>query len=363
MAKTYSAGFSIKEFKTPTKGQVRFRARVKKAGVDLNRAFPTKEEANDWALDLLNKINDGTFASNQQIRRMTVAQAIKEQTGRGKEDLDRNQDLRVRLQFWADEIGHKKLIDVRRSDIEACLRKLETEPKKHGGTKVVVKGGTRAPATINRYLSAISRVFKAYVDADGGLHRNPCSGLKRRENNMRRRWLSKAEADRLVEACRESKWDRLVLLVQIALCSGGRVNEILGATWKDVHWGDGYAQIYVGETKNGEPKMLQVLGDAFAELRRWHNEGGTWVFPSPMDGVPYRNYRPHFLAALKAAEIEDFRFHDLRHTTASWLVQSGVSDYQVQNILGHSSPAMMKRYAHLRTEDHRAALNKVFSDD
>lgn len=363
MAKKHSTGFTLHEFTTPKTGKRKFRARVKRAGVDLNRAFHTKAEAETWARDLVERIDSGEFSRTSDVRAMTVRQAILDFCNESDEA-----KLPRRYRWWIDQLGTRKLIDVKHADIKAALLRLEKTAKVHGGHKPKPTKDRLSPASINRYRNALSAVFRDYV-ADGGLSKNPCrgAGLKREENNLRRRWLDEAEAARLVEACRESDWDRLALLVLIALCSGGRRNEILFVQWKDVRWGDNYAEIHVGTTKTGEPKMLQVVGEAFTELQKWSKVrrlDNPFVFPSPkMNGMPARNYRPHFSAALEKAGIEDFRFHDLRHTTASWLVQQGVSDYHITQILGWSSPAMMKRYAHLRTEDHRNALRRVFENE
>lgn len=363
MAKRHSTGFTLHEFVTPKTGKQKFRARVKRGGVDLNRAFPTKAEAETWAHDLIRKIDAGEIGGVSSIDKLTVTRAVLEHVGVSEVD-----DLPRRYRWWCEQIGGMKLVDVKHADIKRALLKLEKEPKIHGGHKPKATQDRLSPASINRYRNSLSAVFTPYV-TEGGLQRNPCRGadLKRDEDNLRRRWLDKDEAARLIAACRESSWDRLTLLVQIALCSGGRRSEILDATWKDVTWGDGYAEIFVGRTKNGEPKMLQVVGDAYTELKKWHKVrqlDNPFIFPSTkMKGMPAHNYRPHFQAALEKAGITDFRFHDLRHTTASWLVQQGVSDYYIQQILGHSSAAMMKRYAHLRTEDQRRALAEVFGNE
>jgi integrase len=80
---------------------------------------------------------------------------------------------------------------------------------------------------------------------------------------------------------------------------------------------------------------------------------------NPETNKPIGSIKTSFKTALRKAEIQDFKFHDLRHTFASQLVRNGVDLYLVQKLLGHSTPMMTQRYAHLRMDHLREAIEKI----
>jgi len=119
------------------------------------------------------------------------------------------------------------------------------------------------------------------------------------------------------------------------------------------------ARAVVHETKNGEPGTLPLVGKALESLRELKLKGSArseYVFPQP-SGLPgpYENFDAHWYDALEAAKIEDFHFHDLRHTTASMLAAQGASLLEIADVLGHKTLAMVKRYSHL-VVDHKAKV-------
>ena len=165
-----------------------------------------------------------------------------------------------------------------------------------------------------------------------------------RENNGRDRWLTVEEEGRVLAAC--GPWLRD--LVQFALGTGMRMGEILSLSWRGVDLIRRMAMVF--HSKNGERRTIPVNQTVLHLLK----ERGTLrslrmdlVFPStthtPLESG---HLRRAFRVALKKAKIEDFRFHDLRHTFATRLVQAGVELYKVQRLLGHKSPMMTQRYAH-----------------
>src|SRR5262249_30325881 len=128
-------------------------------------------------------------------------------------------------------------------------------------------------------------------------------------------------------------------------------SEALTLTWERVDRAT--ATVLLVDTKNGEPRTINLNAKADAVLaRRWSHEATGYVFGSKN----WNSYRSAWETALHAARIDNFRFHDLRHTCASWLVQKGRSLQEVKDLLGHKSLAMVLRYAHLSPERLRAAV-------
>jgi integrase len=142
-----------------------------------------------------------------------------------------------------------------------------------------------------------------------------------------------------------------------------RQGEIMGLTWDDVDLNQGRAILH--ETKNGERRVVPLTGKAL-ELLKAHakvrNLQTNLLFPGkPLRGadgkVAYKpiDLRAPWEAALKKAELEDFRFHDLRHSAASYLAMNGASLAEIAEVLGHKTLQMVKRYSHL-SEAHTAGV-------
>jgi integrase len=120
-------------------------------------------------------------------------------------------------------------------------------------------------------------------------------------------------------------------------------------------------------TKNGKAHDVPLNGFAAKVLRLWRNQSpgkfkkDSLVFAGP-NGKQIHDLRRAWKSVLKAAKIEEFRFHDLRHTFASNLVMSGVSLFAVQKLLNHSSPAMTERYAKLAPKWMEQTVSKLSED-
>lgn len=221
--------------------------------------------------------------------------------------------------------------------------------------------GTRTPATLNRYKCSLSAVF-TWAKRKRLLPRgwaNPCREIAtERENNTHVRFLSSDERDRLLKVCRVSAWPKLTLLVLMALTTGARRGELLGLRYRDLDVDAGTA--HLATTKNGKPRVLPLTAVVIAEIRR-HG------MPHPDALVfagKYRTTQPASIdtvwtTALRDALIENFRFHDLRHSCASYLAQSGASLLEIADVLGHRSLDVTKRYSHLTVDTKRQLVDRV----
>ena len=231
---------------------------------------------------------------------------------------------------------------------------------------VTVRGAVRSPSTVNRYLAALTHAFAVAVREWGWCDDNPLRKVtKPKEPRGRVRYLGDDERGRLLEECRKSESPDIYCAVVLALSTGARRMEILGLRWGQVDFSR--RAITLLETKNSEIRSLPLVGhasDLMAERAKVRRIDTDLVFPGRLRGRPV-DLRTPFETALKRAGIEDFRWHDLRHSCASYLAKSGVSMLEIAALLGHKSLAMTQRYAHL-SETHIAAVveamnQKIFS--
>jgi integrase len=149
--------------------------------------------------------------------------------------------------------------------------------------------------------------------------------------------------------------------VLLAISTGARRGELVRLKWTDVDLKN--ARAIVHDTKNGDPRVLPLVGKALPALRELKLQGSAlseWVFPQPSGFPgPFESFDAHWYAALKAAAIEDFRFHDLRHTCASYLASQGATLLEIADTLGHRTMQMVQRYAHLAQSHKVAAIEKM----
>jgi integrase len=187
---------------------------------------------------------------------------------------------------------------------------------------------------------------------------NPASRIRRRQEGRGRvRFLSDDERARLLDSCRESKEPRLYPLVIFALTTGARQGELLGLRWRDVDTASDPPRAVLHRTKNRDRRTLSFPGQAAAVLR------GLPRFREYLFDTQRGPYFPRkaWLDALAAAQIEDFRFHDLRHSAASYLAMSGATLAEIASFLGHRTLEMVRRYAHL-TEQHQEEVARRMAD-
>jgi integrase len=207
------------------------------------------------------------------------------------------------------------------------------------------------PATLYQELALLRRMFSVAIKEWEWVRDNPVSRLSFAvgNKNARDRWLTKEEEQRLLASATNPKWLRSLLVV--ALHSGMRQGEILGLKWQDVDFAR--KLVAVVKSKNGEKRsipMSETLNETLKSIKVRNISGR--VFP-----IALRSLRVAFEKALRKAEIEDFHFHDLRHSFATKLVQNGVDLYKLKELLGHKTVSMTARYAHHYPESLRESVH------
>ena len=219
-------------------------------------------------------------------------------------------------------------------------------------------------STINRELEVLSAAINHVRHALEWDIPNPVPGRKLRKAPPRVRWLTREEADRLIAAARGTRSPWLASLILLALHTGMRRGEMLGLEWARVDLKQGLVHLYDVHTKTARHRSVPLNRSAReallaqARFRAAHCPDSPWVFCKP-DGSRIRDVHKGFRTARRKAGIEDFRFHDLRHTCAAWLVSTGVPLSEVRDLLGHTNVTMTERYAHLAPERVREAVQRL----
>jgi integrase len=217
-----------------------------------------------------------------------------------------------------------------------------------------------APATANRYLSLLQRLF-SLANQWGVTERNPARFVKKyKEDNARERYLSDDEVARFLRALDGLPNKAAAAGLRFLLFTGLRKNEAFRLEWRHVNRDEG--TVFLAQTKSGKTRtvVLNALARGVIEEMWELREADTpWVFPGRRQGKPVVNPQKPFAAACAKAKIGGVRIHDLRHTFASLAVNSGASLYDVQKLLGHASSQMTQRYAHLADDSVRRAAEQV----
>lgn len=150
--------------------------------------------------------------------------------------------------------------------------------------------------------------------------------------------------------------DWLTPAVLVSLHTGLRRGELRLLTWAAIDWEAGILTVEAHTAKTGRLRRIPLNATARAVLQAWHTTpSGARVFP----GMAGTGTPKTWAEVLAAASITGFRWHDLRHTFASWLVQRGVTLYQVKELLGHASITQTERYAHLSPTAGQAAVRRL----
>lgn len=147
-------------------------------------------------------------------------------------------------------------------------------------------------------------------------------------------------------------------MVILALNTGMRRGELFSLIWSDIDLKNKQLTVQGHSSKSGNTRYLPLNDEACSTLTAWRNQntGKDLVFPSLITGQRLDNIRKSWAGLRKLADLQDFRFHDLRHSFASKLVMAGVDLNTVRELLGHASMEMTLRYAHLAPQHKAAAV-------
>lgn len=263
-------------------------------------------------------------------------------------------NLTHQLNWFKHEIGSVPVTELSVATLKQCQTQLLSEPIDHA------RAQKRSAATVNRYMAALSHVLTVATEEWQWLDESPMTRLQRLpESRGRVRVLStdryaaaelvEGELTQLLTSCKTSTQPALYPIVVLALSTGMRLGEICALRWRDIDFDQ--QRIMIITSKNGDARTVPLVGKAYSLLKDWVAstpvELEACVFarddkPFQPIGIAYAWRR-----ALQISNITDFRFHDLRHTAASYLAMSGATHSELAQILGHKTLTMVARYAHL----------------
>jgi integrase len=345
--------------RTSKDGITTYTATIRLKGYPIqNATFKRLTDAKKWIASTESAIKEGRHFKTTEAKKHTLADAIDKYskdilTTRYTAKEQRNR--RPILAWWKNEIGYCVMADLTTATFAECRDKL--------AKKTNSSGKPFSADSIKKYFGVIKSVLKACVIDWLWIEQSPL-----RDNRVelpelpqgRVRYLSDEERERLLTSCKVSDNPLLYPAFVLALSTGMRQGETMNLYWKEpatppieTAWGVVNLEqncIVLHQTKNGSKRRVPLIGLALtllknhAKVRRLDT---LLLFPSTKDAQKPIDLKSAWLVALRRAEIENFRWHDIRHTTASYLAMNGASLAEIAEVLGHKTLQMVKRYAHL----------------
>lgn len=208
-----------------------------------------------------------------------------------------------------------------------------------------------APASVEKIRVILGRSFVLGASWDiPGTEKNPARNIPRAPiQNARERFLTAEEAVRLKAAVVASQNSQLQHIVGLLLLTGARLRELLDARWENVDverrsW-------FIPTSKTGKPRHVPLSAAALAIIEALPRFNGCpWLVPNPDTRQPFVSIKHGWQNAIKEAKLPGLRLHDLRHSAASFMVNSGVDLFAVGKVLGHANYQSTQRYAHLAND-------------
>ncbi|PTQ79287.1 site-specific integrase [Nitrosomonas ureae] len=249
--------------------------------------------------------------------------------------------LRIKAVF-----GHKRLNEISRQQVQSFHTALKEEGL--------------AAATSNLHIKLLKHCCNLAIDWEM-LDKNPVARIPLYfEDNRVENYLSDTELERLLTVLHANRNSPVSLIALFALSTGCRMQEIMSLKWLDVDLVKGVLTIRATNSKSKRLRTVPLNQTALEVLNQLNTQGKfEYLFINRLTGMPYRNIHKVWNRLREKAGLKHLRFHDLRHTHASIMVNNGISLYSVQQILGHSDPKVTMRYAHLSTKTLQEASNSV----
>lgn len=347
-------------------GTASYRAIIRLKGfAPASATFERLTDARDWANATERDMKSGRYFGTARTK--TLSDLLEMYEGSPAKQLKSWPGLKSYLDWWRAKAGNELLTEITAFRIATWRDELLVKKRQRGD-------GTLSAATVNRTLAALSSALSYAVKELEWLERNPCQRIKKpREPVGRIRFLSESELQGLIKSLRASRHPDVLVAALLALTTGARKSEILNLRWSQIDFARRTITLANGETKNNVGRALPLSGEAMdllATRSKIRTIKDDRVFPPPI-GCKELDLRAAWKDALVQAGIDvrydtrrgrskvvdecqspakltsDFRWHDLRHTAASYLTMEGVSAIEVARILGHKTLAMTLRYSHL----------------
>lgn len=314
----------------------RYRAKIRLKDHPPEQAtFDRKTDAEKWAQDREYELRHQLHFGLQPQKDKTVGDMIDRYGEALKQSNPRRYNgIRPFLNWWKSRLGTIKLTQLSKDRLITERDYLKTRRVKNDSDRSFLTN-----STVNRMMGVLKRALNVAVGEWGWIAHNPLHGIKGLpEPKGRTRFLQGDELDRLLNACKRSKNSDLLATVVLAVTTGARRAEVEKIRPKDIDFKQ--KKILLPTTKNGKPRVLHLKGLAQELVKGIYEQlkpDQTYLFASPHDVTRPNDFRTSWRVAIKRAGIEDFKFHDLRHSAASYYAMHGAGLHQIAEILGHTS--------------------------
>lgn len=334
----------------------------------------TVEQARERAREILRLVRKGGDPAKAR-REYRDAPTLADLVTLYVDDYARSQNLSPRTVVQAKStlapaikaLGRRKVTDVAITDI----RKLHGDVRSDG-----IESGTKGVYRANRMLAFLSKMFSLSIER-GWRTDNPCKGVRKYPEEQRWRNLSENEVGRLLSACdayvEERPVDATAMAaadaVKLLLFTGARLQEVLKATWPQFDLERGIWEKPSAHTKTKRQHWLELEGPALDLLRDMRERAAHYecLFPGEprrlgngrLEVKPRADLKKPWAWIRDRAALEGIRLHDLRRTTASFMLSGGASLATVGKALGHTQASTTQRYAHLSQSVQRQALKEA----
>ncbi len=299
------------------------------------------ENARKKASHLLRLVDEGIdpAVSKEQLRNAPTFEQLARDYLECTQKRSKQDDIGKLKNVFLPKLGKKPLNSISEKDVSRILKNL------------LSKG--RSNATHNRYLALIKVMFNRAIQWRL-LEVNPAAHIRPlKENPNRERFLTLGEIQTLLRALDETPRNA-ANAIKLMLFTGQRSGNVMSAKWSDINdqW-----MWTIPLTKSGKSHRVYLSEEAIETLRNQKNMSGSseYIFPG-------RRHNPHITCLEKVWQqvqertgLHNVRLHDLRHTFASFAINSGATLYDVQKLLGHSQPQVTQKYAHL-TDVHQREI-------
>lgn len=339
-AKTCSCGFALAKFS----GRIYWIDYLVDGARKRERIGPNKAAAEQRLREVLKARAEGRYIKKSQDSRTffknLAAWYLELPEVKAKRSYSRDQRS-VRLLL--PHIGERLLKDITPAVIEGYRQKRLAD--------INYKGTTTRPATVNREFACLKTIFSKAVK-NGKAERNPTHGVKLlKENNVRCRVLASEEYLRLLAHAAP----HLKPIVKLAYHTGMRLGEILKLTWGQVDLKEGFINLAPEDTKINEARNVP-LNRELMEMLRAMPRGLPGVYVFGRKGAPIISIREAFTSACRKAGIENFNFHDLRHTFVNNRRLEGHDYFRIMAATGHKTMSVFKRYNTVSKEELKALV-------
>lgn len=336
-------------------GKTHYRVQIRLRGHPTTSAtFDRKTDAKLWAQQTESAMRDGRHFKTAEAKKHTLGELIDRYIRDVIPTKPKNAAATTaQLLWWKSQIGHCLL-----SDLTPALIAEQRDILLKG---ITFKGTIRSPSTVVRYIAALSHSLTVATKEWGWLEESPiCKVTKPSEPRGRVRFLNDHERSALLQACKECKNPYLYIAFVLSISTGMRQGELMNLRWENICLFKG--RMTLEETKNGDRRVVPLRGHALELLQNFAKGKGQDIgllFPSKEDPQKPMDLRFPWEQALKKANILNYKWHDNRHSCASYLLMNGASLAEIAEILGHKTLSMVKRYAHLSDEHTSSVIEKM----